>query len=84
MEEIIRITHLGKIPMIVKAGIKIGRNGFCDAGLCDLSNLCDILSVVNPCDEIDYKLPKDTQVTYLTVIKPGLFLSSYLKHNKLI
>lgn len=83
MEEIIRIIHLGKSPMIVKAGIKIGRSEFCNEELCDLNNSCDY-TLVNPCDEIDHKLPKNIQVMYLTVIKSGLFISSYLKYNKLI
>lgn len=69
--------------MIVKAGIKIGSSEFCNEELCDLNNLCDY-TLVNPCDEIDYKLPKNIQVMYLTVIKSGLFISSYLKYNKLI
>lgn len=84
MEEIIRIIYQDKGPMIVKAKIRMGRSHyFCDGELCDLNNLCDY-TLTNPCDEINCELPRDTQVRHLIVIKPRLFISSYLKHNKLI
>lgn len=84
MEGIIRIIYQGEGPMIVKARIKMrGSHYFCDRELCDLDNLCDY-TLTNPCDEIDRELPRNTQVRYLIVIKSGLFISSYLKHNKLI
>ena len=83
MEEIIRIIYQGEGPIIVKARIKMGSYHFCDGELCDLDNLCDY-TLTNPCDEIDRELPRNTQVRYLIVIKSGLFISSYLKHNKLI
>ena len=84
MEEIIRIIYQDKGPMIVKAKIKMRRSHyFCDGELCNLDNLCDY-TLTNPCDEINCELPRNTQVRCLIVIKSGLFISSYLKHNKLI
>lgn len=86
MEQIIRIIYHGKGLMIVKARIKIKMGidyYFCDGELCDLSNLCRY-TLGHPCDKINYELPENTRVRCLIVIKPRLFISSYLKHNKLI
>lgn len=83
MEEIIRTIQINDHQIIVKAMIDERTSKFCDSEVCELDDLCD-LTLRNPCDEIDYRLHKGIYVRHLIVIKPGLFISSYLKHNKLI
>lgn len=83
MEEIIRTIQMNDHQIIVKAMIDGRTSKFCDSEIRELDDSCN-LTLRNPCDEIDYRLPKGIQVRHLIVIKPRLFISSYLKHNKLI